>query len=107
MRKVRLAPAQVMPFLAVIALSGQAVAGDADMGREIALEYCSACHDVSPNGAFKLEPPSFAAIAIYRSEDQIRKRIVDPIHDDMPDYSRYMIGGNIDDMVAYIASLEK
>lgn len=76
------------------------------MGQDIAEEYCVQCHDVGYDGSFKLDPPSFAAIAVYRSSDQIRERIVRPIHETMPRYSEYMIGGNIDDMVAYIASLE-
>lgn len=77
------------------------------MGRDIAEEYCSACHDVGPGGPFKLDPPSFAAIARFRSEDQIRDRIIRPIHNDMPRYTDYMIGNNIEDMVAYILSLEE
>ncbi|WP_439123018.1 c-type cytochrome [Marivita sp.] len=81
--------------------------GNVKMGQQIAAEYCSACHAIDPGGAFKQDPPSFAAIAVYRSPEQIRQRIVTPIHADMPRYSEYMIGGNIDDMVAYIASLEE
>ncbi len=95
--------------IAVMGLAGMASAqeGNATMGRQIAEEYCVSCHMVDPGGPFKQDPPSFAAIAIYRSPDQIRARIVQPIHADMPRYSEYMIGGNIDDMVAYIASLEE
>ena len=78
-----------------------------EMGRDIAITYCIECHDVSPEGAFKQDPPSFAAIAVYRSPEQIEARIVQPIHDDMPRYKDYMFGGNIDDMVRYITSLEK
>lgn len=84
-----------------------ASAADMEMGHDIAREYCIACHDVGPTGKFKQEPPSFAAIAVYRSDEQIRERILNPSHNSMPDYKRYMIGGNIDDMVAYIRSLEK
>ena len=86
---------------------GLAEEGNASMGRSIAEEYCVACHNIEVDGPFKLEPPSFAAIGSYRSAEQIRARIVQPIHDDMPRYTDYMIGGNIDDMVAYIVSLEK
>lgn len=95
--------------IAVMGLAGMASAqeGNATMGRQIAEEYCVSCHMVDPGGPFKQDPPSFAAIAIYRSPDQIRARIVQPIHADVPRYSEYMIGGNIDDMVAYIASLEE
>lgn len=81
--------------------------GNVRMGQQIAAEYCVECHNVDPGGSFKLDPPSFAAIAKYRSSDQIRQRIVTPIHADMPRYIDYMIGGNIDDMVAYILSLEE
>lgn len=76
------------------------------MGKNIADEYCSECHNVWPNGPFKQDPPSFAAIAKYRSQEQIRQRIVSPGSHEMPRYTEYMIAGNIDDMVAYIVSLE-
>lgn len=94
--------------LALTAMAGTASAqdGNVTMGQQIAEEYCASCHTVSPGGAFKEEPPSFAAIAVYRSANQIRARIVQPIHDAMPRYTEYMIGRNIDDMVAYITSLE-
>lgn len=93
-------------FLTV--LSGAAIAQDGNitMGQQIAEEYCVACHVIDRGGPFKLEPPSFAAIAVYRSAEQIRARIEQPIHAAMPRYTQYMIGGNIDDMVAYITSLE-
>lgn len=95
--------------IALTGLSGPAMAqeGNITMGRQIAEEYCVSCHNVDPGGAFKQEPPSFAAIAIYRSPEQIRQRIVTPIHAAMPRYTEYMIDGNIDDMVTYIASLEE
>ena len=92
--------------LLAVLIAGGATAQDVEMGRDIAYEYCVACHDVGPNGAFKQDPPSFTAIAIYRTEEQIRVHILRPFHDDMPKYKDYMIGENIDDMVAYIASLE-
>lgn len=50
--------------------------GNLEMGRLIADEYCSVCHNIEPNGPFKLETPSFAAIAKYRSVEQVRRRIV-------------------------------
>jgi len=79
--------------------------GNLEMGKMIADEYCSRCHNIQPDGPFKLETPSFAAIAKFRSKEQIHNRIVMPIHDRMPRFTEYMIGGNIDDMVAYIMSL--
>lgn len=90
----------------VFASSLPAQEASQEMGKAIADEYCVQCHNVEVNGPFKLEPPSFAAIAKFRSKDQIKRRIIMPIHEGMPRYSNYMIGGNIDDMVAYITSLE-
>ena len=92
-------------MVATLPVAAPAQEAGVAMGKSIAEEYCVTCHDISPEGPFKLEPPSFAAIAKYRSEGQIRARILRPIHDAMPHYSDYMIGGNIDDMVAYIVSL--
>lgn len=92
--------------LATVALS-QEMPGDPEMGRQIAEEYCVSCHDIGAEGAFRQSPPSFAAIAIYRSRPQIKMRILAPVHGAMPDDSDYIIGNNVDDMVAYIASLEK
>jgi mono/diheme cytochrome c family protein len=88
------------------ASSATAQDDDLEMGRMIADEYCSRCHNIEPDGPFKLETPSFAAIAKYRSAEQVRRRIITPFHERMPRYKEYMIGGNIDDMVAYIMSLE-
>jgi mono/diheme cytochrome c family protein len=94
-------------LLMTSASSTTAQEGDLEMGRLIADEYCSVCHNIEPSGPFKLETPSFAAIAKYRSAEQVRRRIVLPIHERMPRNKDYMIGGNIDDMVAYIMSLQK
>jgi mono/diheme cytochrome c family protein len=91
--------------LLAVASASSAQEASSEMGKDIAEEYCVQCHNVDPNGPFKLDPPSFAAIATYRSKEQIRQRIVTPIHDSMPSYTEYMIGQNIDDMVAYIVSL--
>ncbi|MEW9921333.1 cytochrome c [Marimonas sp. MJW-29] len=95
------------PALSLVLGTGSAAQeASVEMGRMIADEYCSRCHNIEPNGPFKLQTPSFAAIAKFRSKEQIRNRIVMPLHDRMPQYLDYMIGGNIDDMVAYIVSLE-
>lgn len=93
----------------LIGLAGPTLAqdGNVTMGLQIAEEYCSACHVIERGGPFKLDPPSFAAIAVFRSPEQIKARIEQPIHASMPRYTEYMIGGNIDDMVAYIASLDE
>ena len=94
-------------LLMMIASASAAQDASVEMGRNIADEYCSRCHNIEPDGPFKLEPPSFAAIGKYRSPEQIKQRIINPIHDSMPRFTEYMIGGNIDDMVAYISSLDR
>ena len=82
--------------------------GDQDNGAELAAEWCERCHDIQPDGAFKQHPPSFTAIAIYRSEDQIYGRIaISPIHSIMPQMGYVLTTDNINDLVAYIVSLEK
>ena len=81
--------------------------GDSVKGRTLAEEWCSRCHDIAPEGAFKKQPPSFAAIAVYRSAGQIHSRISTPtVHFGMPRFARILEPGRIDDLVAYIVSLE-
>ncbi|MEX0277634.1 MAG: cytochrome c [Ruegeria sp.] len=105
-----MAPVRYSALLTVGLLVGipahHAEAGDIEMGRSIAEEYCVQCHSIGADGKFKMDPPSFAAIAKFRSQQQIKQLIESPRHQDMPRYSDYMISGNIDDMVAYIVSLE-
>jgi mono/diheme cytochrome c family protein len=79
--------------------------GDADAGQDLAADWCSRCHDIGREGRMKQEPPSFAAIAVYRTADQIRSRIAAP-HTGMPEIAQ-VLGLNLDDLVAYIVSLEE
>lgn len=101
-------------FSVVLTISGltqsQAfAAGDPSAGEKLAKEHCARCHDVGPSGAFKQYPPSFASIAVYRSEEQIYARIVFPsMHSGMPDVAFYLLQPNqIADLIAYITTLEK
>jgi mono/diheme cytochrome c family protein len=84
-------------------------AGDAVEGEKLAKEHCARCHNVAAGGAFKQYPPSFTAIAAYRSEDQIHARIVFPtLHSAMPEVAFYFLGAKgVDDLIAYIMSLEE
>ncbi|HSM19750.1 MAG TPA: hypothetical protein VK844_05215, partial [Hyphomicrobiales bacterium] len=71
-----------------------------------------------PGGAFKLYPPSFRSIAVYRSREQIYARIVlpnmHPVDSDMRRGSGLVTtlpffllnGDEIDDVIAIITSLE-
>jgi mono/diheme cytochrome c family protein len=92
--------------LAIAGASAAQAAGDPVAGRDLAAQWCSRCHDTSPGGSFKQEPPSFAAIAVYRSPEAIRSRIVLPAtHAGMPELAQ-ILGLDADDLTAYIVSLE-
>ncbi len=94
----------------VAAASSAAWAQDIEKGRKIAESYCSRCHDVGPDGKMKQDPPSFAAIAVYRSPDQIYARILAP-HVPMPkvvfSWDWMVSRVSVEDVVAYIVSLDK
>jgi mono/diheme cytochrome c family protein len=102
-------------ILSVLSLSlgilqaGQSTAqGDAAAGQSLAEEWCARCHDISAGGAFKQTPPSFAAIAIYRADDDIRWRIqFPPVHAGMPQLGFLLDAEVLDDLVAFILSLEE
>lgn len=82
--------------------------GDADAGRMLAEKYCVRCHDISKDGAFKTYPPSFASIAAFRDRDQIRSRILFPqLHAPMPQMGYLLDHEGIDDLAAYVISLER
>lgn len=94
-------------ILATVMTSAAVAEGDVDLGAEIARESCVRCHDVESNGAFKEYPPSFAAIAVYRSDDQIYGRIMfPPVHVGMPEIGYMLSPINVEHLVAYIRSLE-
>ncbi len=93
----------------LILLAGAASAqsqGDPTAGHELAAKWCSRCHDIEPGGAFKQQPPAFAAIAVYRSPERIYAAIVAPaLHSGMPELVQ-ILGLNAADLTAYIVSLE-
>ncbi|MFQ5973748.1 MAG: c-type cytochrome [Alphaproteobacteria bacterium] len=98
-------------FLVTMVLAGlgmeQPVAwaqGDVGKGRDLAARWCSRCHNIEPDGRMKQHPPDFAAIAVYRTGDRIKEKIIAP-HRSMPDVAS-VLGLNVDDLVAYIVSLE-
>jgi len=82
--------------------------GNPASGQALAEANCSQCHNIAPGGATKLYPPSFAAIAAYMHPDIIPIRIMYPEHAAiMPQFHTYMNATNLDDLVAYILSLEE
>ncbi|WP_112322228.1 c-type cytochrome [Oceanibium sediminis] len=103
-------PARLLALTLVLApaLATAQSEGDPTAGRSLAEEYCTDCHDIERGGAFKEYPPSFAAIAIFRDAEQIRSRIYfPPWHASMPQFSALLWPDEVDDLVAYILSLEE
>ncbi len=94
-------------FLSVVASPAHAE-GDPAFGATLAQEYCTRCHNVEPGGPLKMHPPSFASIAVFRSDDQIFGRIMfPPLHSSMPQIGYFLTPDNVEHLVAYIRSLEK
>ena len=94
-------------ILLTICLANTHAAGDPVLGEEFARERCVHCHNVEHNGPFKQYPPSFAAIAVYRSEEQIYGRIIfPPLHSAMPQIGYMLTPDQVKHLVAYIKSLE-
>jgi len=92
----------------VVVLAGPVHAdGDPAVGARLAREKCTQCHHVEPGGPFKQHPPSFAAIAVFRSKEQIFGRIMfPPLHSSMPQIGYFLTPDNVEHLVAYIMSLE-
>lgn len=98
-------------YLTVSVVAGFAAtiahAQDAEEGRQIAEDFCTRCHNIEPGGPAKLYPPSFASIASFRAADDIRwKVIAPPLHTGMPQLGDFLAPPSLDDVVAYIVSLE-
>ena len=95
-------------ILSGVWVSAAGAAGNIQNGERTAREACVICHNVEKNGAFKQHPPSFAAIAVYRSDNQIRNRIFYPdVHSGMRQHLGFVFSvDKIEDLVAYIRSLE-
>jgi mono/diheme cytochrome c family protein len=77
--------------------------GDADVGRELARRWCTACHVVDREGTGTDAGPALPSLlAGKRSAEQIEGWLADP-HPPMPnlDLSRQ----EIDDIMAYLQSL--
>ena len=93
---------------ALLALAAPAAAAqDAARGADLAGQSCTGCHHVAPGGPYKMYPPSFAAIATYRARDQIIARIwMPPLHSNMPTGVYDLTADDVDDLVAYITSLD-
>lgn len=97
----------IAAMMALPLLAAPAEAGDAVKGLELAKQNCARCHDISKGAAFKMRPPSFQSIAIYRREDDIWARILSPSpHSGMPDTQWMLTPEQMQDLLAYIVSLD-
>jgi len=91
--------------LLLLFLPLHAFAADVTRGKTIAERWCSSCHLVAPDQTRAVaDVPSFAAVARARlPADRLKAFLSDP-HPKMPDMS--LTRSEIDDIVAYIQSLE-
>ena len=88
-------------------LNDSACAADTVKGRKLALDMCAKCHNVEAGVVAKQRPHSFQAIANYYETDDVRARILAPsMHLGMPDIGWALTWNDIDDLTAYIMSLE-
>ena len=96
----------VFPVVALTMLQS-AYAADAAVGRKLAEQWCARCHNIEKGAPFKLNPPSFASIAAYRTSDVILGKIITPaMHSGMPDTMWTLQREDFENLVAYITSLE-
>jgi mono/diheme cytochrome c family protein len=107
--------AVVLLSIAAIALSAPAQAANLVRGKQLAIEACAACHQVTreqvappavldPDSQDRIVPPSFAAISAkyHGNEAAMRAFIVSPTH---PMREQKFLPRDLDDIVAYILSL--
>jgi mono/diheme cytochrome c family protein len=91
----------------VLAMSQSLYAADAAVGRKLAEQWCARCHNIEKGAPFKLNPPSFASIAAYRTSDVILGKIITPsMHSGMPDTIWTLQREDFENLVAYITSLD-
>lgn len=88
--------------LALALLPVVAGAGETDVGRELALRWCTACHIVAPNEPGGDAGPAFDTLTGERTEAALRAWLFEP-HPPMPDLK--LTAREIDALVAYIGSL--
>ena len=94
-------------LLAVIAMPAAApvrAQGDSEVGRELALRWCTSCHVVDEEGHGADAGPALPALLGdgQRTADELRGWLAAP-HPPMPDFD--MTRQEIEDIVAYLQSL--
>jgi mono/diheme cytochrome c family protein len=100
-------PLSLIFSVMALAVSQLAYAADTAAGRKLAGQWCAKCHNIAIGAPFKLNPPSFAAIAAYRTSDVILGKIITPaLHSGMPETLWTLQREDFENLVAYITSLE-
>jgi mono/diheme cytochrome c family protein len=97
------------PFFLLIlaaAISQSVYAAGAAAGRKLSEQWCARCHHIEKGAPLKLHPRSFASIAVYRPAGDIFSKVFAPQHD-MPDIKWVLQAEEIEDLTAYITSLEE
>jgi cytochrome c len=81
-------------------------AGDPQIGGELAQRWCTSCHTIGTAGDTKDAAPAFSVIAKRHGADDrwLRSWLTAP-HLPMPDFN--LSRQEIDDLVAYLASLPR
>ena len=78
--------------------------GDAETGRDTAMDWCGGCHVIGAGAAPEDEPPSFGDILELRSPDSIRHYLSWERHPAMPALA--LEDQDIEDLVAYFSYLQ-
>lgn len=81
-----------------------AAVGDAETGREAAMDWCGGCHAIGAGDVPESDAPSFAMLLELRSPEAIRHYLTWERHPEMPALA--LESQDIEDLVAYFAYLE-
>ena len=84
-----------------VTISQSVYAADAAASRKLAEQWCARCHNVEKGAPFKLHPPSFASVVVYRPAGDVFGRIFAPQHD-MPDIKWVLQEEVMEDLTTYI-----
>lgn len=97
--------------LLVIASQGEAQDAQVERGRALAEDRCARCHAVGPVGK-SIEPnatPFRVLMRLYRveeAEDALEETLERALKSDHPDPRLQLSRAEIDDLIAYLGSLE-
>ena len=83
----------------------RAVPPSSEAGAEIAARWCAGCHIVSPSGAGTDAAASFLVIAHDRDAEGLKTFLAKPHAKPMRGFE--LSGREIDDVIAYIGSLDQ